>query len=519
MMKCFCLFLFMLVCPNVHVDAQEPFMEHLGDRYIIHVDQIEPDSEMTLSDLLLMCPQMLSTDGKSIMETYALYIEGVSVMTDSETLMENVKACELSTVEICCHPSVSLGEIAMEGSIDIYFKEDVKGTRGKAAIAGATNGNGKLYADIAGNAGRTSLRGFALTNLKRDDAAENVFANARWNISDRDVLNFDFVHSFSDKKLQRTFLADEDSTSFYRRQQLLSSVFTYTRTLWNEDATLMIESYQDYWKSDDDEDNERCYQPTLNAEMNFPLFDRRLSVLLGWEAAYSYDFDKQEDKGEVLYNELYCQLEYKHKGWVFNIGDRSCLKNDCHAWMLSAGRQQGSHFVQGTFSHDYHVAGLNHSDEQIANICLMRKLSYDSIPCFRGELNYCYQQKSLVLSGNLVHTWSKDEFDGERLRSTGIKVSATWRCGRLRTTLGADFFHEHLGGHDNYFHLKAAPILLLGSGFRLSSTVIYSSKRPLFDVQDYLYASVKVNKQLGNHFNVYALADNSAWTLGATYRF
>ena len=78
---------------------------------------------------------------------------------------------------------------------------------------------------------------------------------------------------------------------------------------------------------------------------------------------------------------------------------------------------------------------------------------------------------------------------------------------------------EHLGGHDNYFHLKAAPILLLGSGFRLSSTVIYSSKRPLFDVQDYLYASIKVNKQLGNHFNVYALADNSAWTLGATYRF
>ena len=494
-------------------------MEHLGDRYIIHVDQIEPDSEMTLLDLLHLCPQMLSTDGKSIVETYALTIEGVSVLVDSESLMENVKACELSTVEICCHPSVSLGEIAVEGDIDIYFKEDVKGTRGKAAIAGATNGNGKLYADIAGNAGRTSLRGFALTNLKRDDAAENVFANARWNISDRDVLNFDFVQSFSDKNLQRTWLADGDYSLFNRRLQLLSSVFTYTRTLWNEDAVLMIESFQDYWKSDDDDEKERCYQPTLNAEMNFPLFDRRLAVLLGWEAAYSYDFDKQEDKGEILYNELYLQLEYKYKGWVLNIGDRSSLKNDWHTWMLSAGRQQGNHFVQGIFSHDYHVAGLNDSNEQIANICLMRKLSYDSIPCFRGELNYCYQQKSLVLSGNLVHTWSKDEFDGERLRSTGIKAAATWRCGRLRTTLGADFFHEHLGGHDNYFHLKAAPILLLGSGFRLSSTVIYSSKRPLFDVQDYLYASVKVNKQLGNHFNVYAHADNSAWTLGATYRF
>ena len=257
-----------------------------------------------------------------------------------------------------------------------------------------------MHIVIAGNIGRTSLRGFALTNMKRDNAAENVFANARWNISDRDVLNFDFVQSFSDKNLQRTWLADGDYSLFNRRLQLLSSVFTYTRTLWNEDATLMIESYQDYWKSDDDEDNERCYQPTLNAEMNFPLFDRRLSVLLGWEAAYSYDFDKQEDKGEILYNELYLQLEYKYKGCVLNIGDRSSLKNDWHTWMLSAGRQQGNHFVQGILSHDYHVAGLNDSNEQIANISLMRKFSYDSIPCFRGELNYCYHQKIQVLSVN-----------------------------------------------------------------------------------------------------------------------
>lgn len=519
MMKHFCLFFLLLVCPSKHGNAQEQFMEYLGDRYIIHVDQIEPDGEMTLLDLLLMCPQIISTDGKSFLETYSLSIEGVFVTTDTETLADKVKACELDRVEICCHISVSQGIVAQEGDIDIYFKEDVKETRGKAAIEGATNGSGKLYTDIAGNVGRTSLRGYALANLKHDDNEENVYANARWDISNRDILNFNFIQGFLDKKTERTGLTDEDRLSFYRRQQWLSSAITYTRELWNEDAILIIESYQDYWNTKEDDEKICYYMPTLNAEINFPMFDQRLSAVLGWEVAYLHDFEKQENKGEIAYNELYFQLEYKSKGWVLNIGDRSCLKNDKHAWMLSAGRRQGCHFVQGIFSLDYHVAGMNDSNEKINNICFMRKLDFDSIPCFKGELNYNYQKKNLVLTGNFTHAWSKGKFDGERLRSTGVKVAATWRYGRLRTTLGGDFFHEEMEGYDNYFHLKAAPTLLLGSGFRLSATVIYSSKRPLFYMKDYLYASLKINKQLSRHFNLYANADNSALAIGTTFRF
>lgn len=39
-MKCFCLFLLMLVCLSEHGNAQGQFMEYLGDRYIIHVGQL-----------------------------------------------------------------------------------------------------------------------------------------------------------------------------------------------------------------------------------------------------------------------------------------------------------------------------------------------------------------------------------------------------------------------------------------------------------------------------------------------
>jgi len=105
--------------------------------------------------------------------------------------------------------------------------------------------------------------------------------------------------------------------------------------------------------------------------------------------------------------------------------------------------------------------------------------------------------------------------------------------------MGADFYHDYEEGegHDNYFHLKLAPILLLGKGFRLSSVLIYSSRHPHFETHPHLYASVKVNKNIGKHCNVFLdfhditgqptgtqeqLAGsykNRALTLGATFYF
>ena len=56
----------LLACCSIPMRAQDEIIEHEGNKYIIHVELLNPDSEMTLMDVLHMCPELMSNDGKSI---------------------------------------------------------------------------------------------------------------------------------------------------------------------------------------------------------------------------------------------------------------------------------------------------------------------------------------------------------------------------------------------------------------------------------------------------------------------
>ena len=58
--------------------------------------------------------------------------------------------------------------------------------------------------------------------------------------------------------------------------------------------------------------------------------------------------------------------------------------------------------------------------------------------------------------------------------------------------------------NNTFYILKLAPTLLLGKGFKLSSVLIYNSKIETYNQHAHLYASVKMNKDLGKHCNVFA---------------
>ena len=93
----------------------------------------------------------------------------------------------------------------------------------------------------------------------------------------------------------------------------------------------------------------------------------------------------------------------------------------------------------------------------------------------------------------------------------GFRNSIYWKTGPWELTLGANYYHQHLNADavkpsdsDNFVTLKLAPVLNLSNGFRLSSTLLYSSRRLMDDLPAHLFATVKANKQLGKHCNVYA---------------
>lgn len=511
--------------------AQDEFIEHFGDHYVIHVDQLNPDPEMTLMDVLHLCPEMLSTDGNDITTNYILAIGNIDLLTDWEGVLEQIKACELSTIDIYNYPAVSQGSGATDGIIDLYFK-DPEGTHGKAALEGDTYGNGKLYADVNTKVKNVNIRAYALTHLKYGKAyatddymvkmrsgAENLYLNASWDISGRDNLNFNLVQGFSDEKI-RSY--GNSPLEMGNRQRWVNTNTRYTRTLNNQDASLSIESYFHYISTMISDVDQRILIPTLNAEVGFPLFSQKLNVIAGWEADYLNQWIESIGRSQVLNNDFYVQLDYKNGPWLFTIGDRFRVMNywdkyylnedatlwsyhrSNHAWHTSVGWQKKGHFIQGVFSHDYLLPDVSDFYDDLNPSRRIYNTNYTTNLYYTGELRYTYQRKDFAVTGSLTHVWENDSPTNDR-RITGFKTSATWRKGILRLTMGADFYHDYEEGegHDNYFHLKLAPILQLGKGFRLSSVLIYSSRHPHFETHPHLYASVKVNKNIGKHCNVF----------------
>ena len=124
-------------------DADD-ILEYQGDRYVIHVDKMHPDSEMTLLDVLNTCPEFLSLNGKGIDQDYKLRIDNIDIYVDPESFLANVKACEIDRIQICGNTSVAKAVNGIKGIIDIYYRNDVK-TDGKVALTGSTYGNGKAH--------------------------------------------------------------------------------------------------------------------------------------------------------------------------------------------------------------------------------------------------------------------------------------------------------------------------------------------------------------------------------------
>ena len=91
---------------NLTISADD-IIEHRGDRYVIHVEALNPDSEMTLLDVLHLCPELISYDGKNITNGYRLRINNTYLSVDWETALENIKASELKYVQICNWTSLS----------------------------------------------------------------------------------------------------------------------------------------------------------------------------------------------------------------------------------------------------------------------------------------------------------------------------------------------------------------------------------------------------------------------------
>ena len=271
----------LLACCSIPMRAQDEIIEHEGNKYIIHVELLNPDSEMTLMDVLHMCPELMSNDGKSITAEYLLSVDDIMLSIDYEPLLENIKACELSQVIVCTYGSVDNAMDGTTGSIDLQFKEGSKGMTGKLGLNGSTYGNGKVYADIASAGDKVTIRGFAQTNLQYGKAeslsgatvtsrngVENAMFFLDWQITDDDLLKFKLSQSYGEQKDRLT--NNGETESLPSRQRWGEFVATYERNLNEQGAGLYFEAGMNYSNNNLESVKERMATPWWIAECSFP---------------------------------------------------------------------------------------------------------------------------------------------------------------------------------------------------------------------------------------------------------
>ncbi len=567
-----CMLCGLLLWCNMAVMAQGDIITQRGDRYVINVEALNPDSEMTLMDVILMCPEMVSTNGKTLVSSYSLRINNTTLALDREAVLKNIKASELSRVQICTYTSTAKGVDRARGVIDIYYKENT-GTHGKVAVEGSTYGNGILYTDIISRIKNVELSGYALTNQQYGKGSpwdggsfttrrfnESAHLNIDWDITKNDNLMLKFYQQFTDTKDRHNDIAVP--TVLPGLDRYGKFVACYTRTLNENGAILIVEGGADYTNTKVAQKSYRDTWPYFYTELNMPTLNNDLWIMAGWEFDYNNHWLPNERRQQYMHNDLYLQLDYSHGPWVITLGDRfrhmnfwnrmadpsdnglwSHNRNE-NSYHASVGYKIGKNFVQGFFNRDYCIPGVDDFYEGLdGNLKATYNTDYVTNLVWRTEARYTFQTENLAFQGNVLHMW-KNDMPTPNEQTTGIRTAVTWHKGAVRITAGANYYHHHInatdlvgGQYENYYNLKLAPTVLLGKGFRVSSVLMYNSRQKLNDYHPHLNASVKVNKDFGRHFNVYAdfhdlagmptmssdqmsgMYSNRALTLGMTYRF
>ncbi len=520
-----------LSCSLLTAKGQNNIIEHIGNKYIIHVKLLNPDSEMTLLDVLHSCPELMSNDGKTLSGNYLLSVDDIALSADYEPLLDGIKACELSEVTVCTYGSVNNAMDGTTGTIDLTFREG-KGLTGKLALGGSTYGNGQLYANIASSGENVTVRAFAQTKLQYGRAdlhpepsitsrnsVENAMLFVDWQATDRDLLKLKLSQGYCEYQDKLQYAEQGDDDCEFNRQRWAELVATYERTLNEQEAGLYFETGMSYAKSTFWED--QTVLPWWIAECSVPLMNQSLWLTAGYEGGYTNLWYEGLRREQNLYNDLYVQFDYKKGPWVISLGDRfrhntfwdkhynegnGHNRND-HALHAIVGYQKGRHILQGVFSRTFFNPLASDFHTYLNDGPVQHTTDYKTNLAWRSEARYTYQTDRLVATGSVTHTLLSDlPTPNESLLGWG--ATATWHQGALRLTAGANVYHLHISYDDavnnTFYTLKLAPTLLLGKGFRLSSVLIYNSKIEAYDQHAHLYASVKMNKDLGKHCNVFA---------------
>lgn len=537
-------------------------IEHIGDRYIMHVSEMELTGEESLLDVLMMCPEVISLDGNNIIGgdpfanqygKFVIRIDNQEYGLDYATLLHHFKAREIESIKVCQNAEVMKGCSSLKKVIDITLRKGENGVSGRAGLFGDTYGGGKgivsvlsqqddlrILSHVEGNFQRTSNSDKDAyqnqsSNTINHYSHEGAKLNVLWTPTSKDILEVDAMQTYTRNHFTH-------SPAEYVRAYHLQA--DYTRTLGENGSSILFtlgtEHISDNGRTQEESQtfpyqNHSTY-PFAVVEYATPVLTKDLWITAGFEGGLSIEKNCIADYiNHSNYEDFYVQLDYNIGKWGFMAGERYRIINFRPKQIGSVSNWEHTtrnhiysfstyytftpgHTLQGTFCRrifnpefgDFVTAGDMEGAWKPTYTTDIRNSLAKVM-----ELKYTYSKPNLVVSTS-VKNIHQHLIDNNHDNTLGIGTTAFWHTGILRLTAGFNYFWERAEtpveetslrdtSYHNFAVFKLAPQLTLPDGWRLTSNLIWCTYRhtatPAYTPAN-LYAEVGVYKNIGKHLTL-----------------
>ena len=191
----FILLSFVILVVSAFAQDSLPIVEIKADRTMVYPQRMELTGEETLMDVLQMMPDLMISGYEDVITSYNLRIDNVPMNGDLRLILSQMKAKDISKIQVCDNTGVAKGSIGKSRVLDINMVMP-------DSLKGFVEGQGDFGKDAGGSGTINALYGSKTTDL---------YANAtyRYQNGNKEFLTLHMTNRFDDRNKLLTYFTQQ----------------------------------------------------------------------------------------------------------------------------------------------------------------------------------------------------------------------------------------------------------------------------------------------------------------------
>lgn len=527
-------------------------IEQIGDRYIIHVDEMNLSGEETLAEVLAMLPNVIDFSGKVFganatvrVNDYGLAAHNMGYTADYEQFLDMTKAKEIDRIQVCTMAGTMKGTEGLGKVIDVYFKKGKNGTSGRVSVKGDSYGSLTSFNTV--KVERDNLTVFGqlmggfkhkmINDLETHSGNEAAVVGFDWHINETNKfmaqVNQSFYREHDNSFDAKAFSRDIDVNLVYDLDLFDKRGYMEIQTVFldlGENSSSQITGSELY--------HSHSTIPVGVIEFGIPLYKDKALLMAGIEGGLTKYTENVlipcSDRN--LYYDVYGQIDWNIHGLNISIGDRvrtnkyyqnenEYISNLDPDVRRSADHRHRNHFfnfavfgnitkhsvLKGAFAKvpvSPSFTNFLYQDDPSKDYFNYRS-SVQKMDAYVSELKYEYQKPDFTFTAfiNNSHTnfGSILAAPSEHGNIFQVGASTYWHKGILRLAAALNYYNamnREMGEseYSNIVQVRLQPSISLLQGWQIVPLLSYSSFARLYGVGQpaQFNASLRVTKKLKN---------------------